>query len=582
MIESLFDRIKDIGIGIVDGITGRKKEPWYKYYSNLKKINYPDLTLYELIEKTSLTYPNNYAYEYFGKRVRYKEFLNNIKKTASALIELGVKENDRVTICMPNTPVAITMFYAVNMIGATSSMIHPLSSENEIKHYLNDSESKYILTIDLAYDKIIKVVDDTKVEKVIVSSVSDGMTLDKHTLYYFFTGRKNKIEKNEKSMFFNELLRLTAYDKDFKGVKKDSHDEAVILYTGGTTGAPKGIVLTNLNFNALAMQAKSFIDEAEEGKSVLSILPIFHGFGLGVSVHTPLYVGMKVILIPNFSPRKFAHLLKKYHPNIITGVPTLYEALIKSKLGKHDLDSLESVISGGDVLTPEFKKEVDDYLKAHGSKAEVRCGYGLTECTGACLLNPVSRYKDFSIGIPLPDMQFKIMKLDSNREAKFLDDGEICVAGPTVMKGYLNDKEETKKVLKKDKTGTLWLHTGDIGYMDKDGFVFYRQRRKRLIISSGYNIYPSYVESIITSHEAVDSCVVIGIDHPYKKQVAKAYIVLEDGVKLTSALKKKIKAYTEECLVRYSWPYEYEYRKELPKTLVGKINYKELEKENQK
>ena len=582
MIESLFDRIKDFGNTFVESFSMKKKEPWYKYYSNLKKINYPNLTLYEVIEKTSLAYPNNYAYEYFGKRVRYKEFLTNIKKTASALIELGVKENDRVTICMPNTPVAITMFYAINMIGATASMIHPLSSENEIKHYLNDSDSKYVLTIDLVYDKVINVIDDTKVEKVIVSSVSDGMTNTKHTLYYFFTGRKNKIEKNEKAMFFNELLRLAAYDKDFKGVKKDKNDEAVILYTGGTTGAPKGIILSNLNFNALAMQANSFIDEAVEGKSILSILPIFHGFGLGVSVHTPLYIGMKVILIPSFSPRKFGHLLKKYHPNVITGVPTLYEALLKSKLGKHDLESLQAVISGGDVLTPDFKREIDEFLKNHGSKAEVRCGYGLTECTGACLLNPVSRYKDYSIGIPFPDMQFKIVKLDSNREAKFLEDGEICVAGPTVMKGYLNGSDETKKVLKKDKTGTLWLHTGDIGYMDEDGFVFYRQRRKRLIISSGYNVYPSYIECVISSHEAVESCVVIGIDHPYKKQVAKAYIVLKDGVKLTNSLKKKIKTYTEERLVRYSWPYEYEYRKELPKTLVGKIAYKELEKENKK
>ena len=554
------------------------KEPWYKYYKDSMNIKYPDLTIYSLIEKTAKSYPFNYAYEYYGNKVTYRDFIIQIKKCAASLIKLGVKEGDRVTICMPNTPAAIVMFYAINYIGATSSMIHPLSSSNEILFYLNESKSKYILTIDFVYNKLMEVVDKTSVEKIIVSSVSDSMSNFKRTCYWFFTGRKNKIEKNEKAILFSKFIKMGSNYKNLTPASKKTTDEAVILYSGGTTGHPKGIILSNLNFNALAMQCCVACSDAKSGDSILAVLPIFHGFGLGVSIHTPLYIGMKVILVPDFSARKFGGLIKKYNPSFITGVPTLYEALLKTKLNKRALSGLHSVISGGDVLKPEFKSEIDEYLKAHGSKAHVRCGYGLTECTGACCLNPRVEYRDYSIGIPLPNMDFQIVKIGTMDRAKFMEDGEICVSGPTVMKGYLNDKEETKKVLIRHKDGKLWLHTGDIGCMDKDGFIYFKQRLKRLIISSGYNIYPNYVESIIMKLDEVENCIVVGISHPYKEQVVKACIVLKKNVKVTSSIKRKIKKYCENNLVRYAWPYEYEYLDELPKTLVGKVNYKELEK----
>ncbi len=557
-----------------------KREPWYKYYGNNNKINYPDLTIYELIEKTAKTYPSYYAYEYYGKKVTYREFIEKIKKTASALTELGVKDGDRVTICMPNTPVAIITFYAVNMIGAVSSMVHPLSSKNEIEFYLKESNSKFVLTIDLVYDKIAEIVNKTNVEKVIVSSVSDDMNNFRHALYWFFSGRKNKIVKDEKAIFYKELLDMAILDKDFSGIKRNINDEAIILYSGGTTGDPKGICLSNLNFNALAMQLQMAIGTklAKPGGSNLAILPIFHGFGLGVSIHTGLYIGIKIVLVPDFSPRKFGSLLKKYNPNFLIGVPTLYEALLKTKLKRNDLSHLTCAVSGGDIMTPEFKKEIDLFLKKHGAKTELRCGYGLTECSGACVLNPKDEYRDNSIGVPLPDMAFKIVKVGTTEEAKYMEDGEICVSGPTVMMGYLNNEKETAKVKVKHKDGLVWLHTGDIGCMDEDGFVYYKQRLKRMIVSSGYNIYPSYIESIIKGNKYVSDCVVVGIPHPYKKQVAKAYIVLKDGIADNNNIRREIKKYCEDNLVRYSWPYEYEYRRELPKTLVGKVAYRELEK----
>lgn len=575
MFKAIIGKIRRV----VDKITNR--EPWYKYYGNNNKIEYPDLSIYELIEKTATMYPYNYAYEYYGKRVAFREFIVKIKKTASALTELGVKEGDTITICMPNTPVAIITFYAVNMIGATASMIHPLSSANEIEFYLNESNSKYILTIDLVYDKICEVIDKTKVEKIIVSSVSDDMSKTKYALYWFFSGRKNKIIKNEKAIFYNELIKMGVYDKDFKGIKRKMNDEAVILYSGGTTGNPKGIILSNLNFNALAMELQLAVnDTAKVGNSILAILPIFHGFGLAVSIHTPLYIGMKVIFVPDFSPRKFGGLIKKYNPNFIIGVPTLYEALLKTKLRKNDLAHLTCAVSGGDSLTPDFKKQIDEFLRKHGSRAKVRCGYGLTESTGACCLNPKNEYRDNSIGIPLPDMDFMIVKSGTMHKAEYMEDGEIVISGPTVMKEYLNNKEETNKVKEKYE-GKIWLHTGDIGCMDEDGFVYFKQRLKRMIVSSGYNIYPTYMESIINRQKYVETSVVVGIPHPYKKQVAKAYIVLKDGVKPTNQVKKEIKKYCEENFVRYSWPYEYEFRDSLPKTLIGKVAYRDLEKESE-
>ena len=580
MIKSILSRVGKFFGDVINKVRGR--EAWYKYYDNDGKIDYPDLTIYELIEKTCESYPNNFALEYFGKKITYRELLVKIKRTASSLLELGVKEGDRVTICMPNTSVAVVTFYAINMIGATASMIHPLSSENEIEFYLKESNSKYILTLDLVYDKVMRVIDNTNVEKVIVSSVSDDMSSFMHAMYWFLSGRKNKIEKNEKALFYSELLKLGVYYKEFECCKRKQDDEAVILYSGGTTGSPKGIVLTNLNFNALAMQARIAVGAVKAGDSILAILPIFHGFGLGVSIHTPLYIGMKVILVPDFKPRKFGSLIKKYRPNFITGVPTLYEALLKAKLGKRDLSSVTCVVSGGDTLIPSFKKKVDDFLAEHGSKAQIRCGYGLTESTAASCLNPVSEYRDNSIGIPLPDMLYKVVKIGTLDKAKTMEDGEICICGPTVMKGYLNKPEETKNVLVKHKDGKLWLRTGDIGCMDKDGFIYFKQRLKRMIVSSGYNIYPSYVEDIICGHPLVDSCVVIGIPHEYKKQAVKVYIVLKNGEKASISIKKQIKKYCEDNLARYSWPSEYEYRDSLPTTLVGKVAYKKLEEENKK
>ncbi len=546
-----------------------------------ENLEYPDISLYELLEQTASKYPNNLAYEYYGHVVTYKEFIKKIKTVASALKKIGVQKGDRVTICMPNTPSAIMTFYATNMIGATANMIHPLSSENEILLYLQMSKSKYLLVIDANYGKICNIMDKVELNRVIVSIPNEEMTNTKKALYWFFKGHKSKIKRHSNTMLFKEFYHLGNPNEDNLLVKQKGADEAVILYSGGTTGEPKGILLSNRNFNAEAIECKVMCKTAREGDSILAIMPIFHAFGLGICIHTALYIGMKVILIPSFSAKKFGSLIKKFHPNFIVGVPTLFEALLKNNnLKKNDLSCVRCVISGGDNLSLVQKKNIDEFLEKHGSKAKVREGYGLTECVGASCLTPYNEYKECSIGKPLPDITYKIVKPTTHDEVPRGVDGEICINGPTVMLGYLDDVKETANVLRLHDDGKIYLHTGDLGCMDEDGYVYFKQRLKRMIVSSGYNIYPSHVENILNSHYAVLTSTVIGIDHPYKVQVAKAFIVLKEGYKPTYSIKKSIKEHCNKNLAKYSIPYEYEFRDELPKTKVGKIAYKELEEEH--
>lgn len=552
---------------------------WYKFYNNMSKhLEYPDESLYEMLEDNCKKRLNLYAYNYFGKRGTYKELLNQIEECAKSLKEIGVKEKDKITICMPNTPEAIVSFYATNKIGAIASMIHPLSAENEIKYYLNISESKVLIAIDLAWEKIRKIIKDTNVKKVIIVSVKEKMPIFLKLGYTLTKERKiNKPNSSNKIIYWKEFIELGKNYKKMTKVSQKGKEEAVILYSGGTTGYPKGIVLSNLNFNALTLQSIEACGCLEEKDRFLSIMPIFHGFGLGICINTVLNYGGCAIILPQFSAEKFDKLLKKYKPNVIAGVPTLYEALLTNpRMKKMNLSYLKCVISGGDSLSVNLKKKLDKFLQEHGANVQVREGYGLTECvTGSCL-NPINYYRKGSIGIPYPDTYYKIVKPNTDEVLKYNEDGEIVLTGPSVMLGYLNDKEATKQTLRKHKDGLIWLHTGDLGSMDEDGFVYFKQRIKRMIVSSGYNIYPQHIENVIDSHPDVLMSCVVGIPHPYKIQVAKAFIVLKDGIEPSEELKIEIMKYCTKDLAKYSLPSEIEFKKNLPKTLVGKIAYTEL------
>lgn len=558
------------------------KTDWYKYYNNIAKhLEYPDISIYEMLERNSLKRLDLDAYNYFGSKGTYKDLLDLIEACSKSLKKIGVGKRDRITVCMPNTPEAVASFYAINKIGAVASMIHPLSAENEIKYYLNIAESKVLITIDLAWKKIKNIIDDTKVEKVIVLSVKESMPFFLKMGYSFTSGRKvEQPISSDKVVFWDQFIE---YGKDYKKSTKVNlrgKDEAVILYSGGTSGYPKGIMLSNLNFNALALQSIEACGCLKEKDKVLSIMPIFHGFGLGICIHTVFNFGGCAVILPQFSAKTFHKLLKKYKPNVIAGVPTLYEALINNKrMQKMNLSYLKCVISGGDSLSVSLKKKLDSFLKSHGADIQVREGYGLTECvTGSCL-TPANYYKEGSIGIPYPDTYYKIVKPGTEDVLGYNKDGEIVLSGPSVMIGYLKSREETNKTLRKHKDGLVWLHTGDLGCMDEEGFVYFKQRIKRMIVSSGYNIYPQHIENVIDSHPDVLMSCVIGIPHSYKMEVPKAFIVLKDGVEATDELKEEIMNHCKKDLAKYSLPTEIEFRKSLPKTLVGKVAYTKLQKE---
>lgn len=557
------------------------KTPWLKYYKDVPShLNYPKGTMVGYFLEAVARFSEDIAIEYYGRTYTYRAFYEMIRDTAKSLKSQGVKEGDTIAICMPNTPEAILMFYAANMVGAIVSLIHPLSAEKEIQNYINGSGATFLLSLDLVYDKVHNIVDNTCVKKIVIASASDSLKTIKKFLYKFKNrGAVPKIELTDDIMTWNEFLN---YGYNYQGeiaCLKSSCDPAVILYSGGTSGDPKGILLSNINFNALALSCHKMIEQSGEKESILAILPIFHGFGLGVCIHTTLCCGMRVVLIPSFSPKDFGSLLHKHKISIVCGVPSLLESLTKTKMGKNDLSKLKCAISGGDFMSKDLKNKVDEYFHEHGSSAEVRVGYGLTEASAAICVTPTGEYRESSIGVPFPDTYIKVVRVGTHDEVPYGEDGEICISGPTVMMGYLNNLEETIQTLQIHKDGRTWLHTGDIGSMDKEGFVYFKQRVKRIIISNGYNLYPSYIETIINSHPDVFTSTVIGIPHPKKVQVAKAYIVLKDGVNASKDIEKSIRLYCEKNLAKYSLPAVYEFRNSLPKTLVGKVAYRELEKE---
>lgn len=558
--------------------------PWLNFYGKIPKtIDYPRQTMYQRIAQTAKEAPENAAYEFMGRQTSYAQFLQRIDRAARALYALGIRKGDRVTICMPNAPQAVDCFYALNRLGAVSNMIHPLSATEEITFYLNISNSKAILTLDRFYGKVNTALKRAKhPPMLLIARIQDELGLLLKVGFTLTEAKKfPKLPKDNSYILWSEALKKPA--NQLPADDGASTDCAVILYSGGTTGTTKGICLSSYNFNALALQtiAASGYDTIR-GCTMLSVMPIFHGFGLGIGIHTALVGGAKCILVPNFSVKTYAELLKKKRPNFIPGVPTLFEALLRTQ-GLEDLhmDFLMGVFSGGDSLSVELKSKVDAFLSAHGAKVQIREGYGTTECVTASCLTPVDFARSGSIGIPFPDTFYKIVKPETTEEVAPETEGEICVSGPTVMLGYLDNPEETAHTLRRHTDGRIWLHTGDLGKMDADGFVYFRQRIKRMIITSGYNVYPSQLENIIDGHKKVLLSCVIGVKDSYKMQRVKAFVVLRPEYTPSEAVRQELLAYCRERIAKYAMPYEIEFREELPKTLVGKVAYRVLEEEEE-
>ena len=559
------------------------KTPWKDYLGDVPMhLEYFDGSMFEAVENVARKYPNAVAFDFMGKSTTYRSLVHEIENCAKALKTIGVREGDKVTIAMPNCPQAIYMFYAVNLVGGIANMIHPLSAEKEIEFYLNESESVTAITLDQFYHKFERIRENTKVINIIIASVKDALSKPIRAGYMLTEGRKiAKIPEDAPVITWKDFMRLShsCFYKTYK-VKRTGSDPAVILYSGGTTGTTKGIVLTNLNFNALAAQIIATNPMFRPGDRMLSAMPLFHGFGLGVCIHSMLANGGRCILIPRFTAKSYAKQIVKYKCNFIAGVPTLYEALLRlPSMDGANLSSLKGVFSGGDSLSIELKKKFDKFLYDHNATVQVREGYGTTETVTACCLTPTHMFKEGSIGLPFPDTYIKIVEPGTDREVPYGTEGEILLAGPTVMKEYMKHPEETAQTLRTHADGLTWVYTGDLGVMDEQGFIYFRGRAKRMIISSGYNVYPGQIENVLDAHDAVQMSCVIGVPDAYKMQKVKAFVKLKDGAAATEETKRDILDYCARHVAKYAMPYDIEFRDDMPKTLVGKVAYRVLEEE---
>lgn len=566
------------------GLKRTPKAPWKKYYKKEDmKFDIPDISIYDFLKESAIKNKNCIAIEYFGTKISYDKFLKKIDKCANAFKSQGIRKGDVVTILSANIPEALISFYALNKIGAVANMLHPLLSENEIKDCLIKYSTVMVIAIDISYSRIKNIIDDTEVYKVIIVSPKDSMPTLIKLGYEVTQGRKvERPKKSSKYIYWKDFINSCNEDLCIKPIKDINKDTpAAILQSGGSTGNPKGIVLSNGNFNAATIQAKIALPDLNNKDIILGIMPIFHGFGLEVSINDAFAVGAKVVLIPTFKANEFDKLVTKYKPTVMVGVPTLFEALTNNPRMKDvRLNQLKYIITGGDSFSKIKVEAINKFLHEHGANTNFTQGYGMTEAVAAVSFDLKYASRPGSIGIPWPGTYVQIVKPGTDEEVPIGEDGEICICGPTVMLGYYNNEKETNDALHIHKDGNLWLHSGDIGSMDKEGFITYKQRLKRMIVTSGYNVYPSQIEEVLEKHPAVLDSTVIGIPHPYKIEVAKAYIVLNKGYKESSKLKAELIDLCKKNLAQYSIPKEFEFRKSLPKTIIGKVDFRKLQQEN--
>ena len=543
-------------------------------------LSYMEGSLFEAVEAIARKYPKNVAFDFMGKATTYGELIWEINVCAKALKNLGIRRGDKLTIAMPNCPQAIYLFYAINRVGGIANMIHPLSAEKEIEFYLNESGSVAAITLDQFYDKFAAIRKNTGIRNLIITSIADALSPVMKVGYALTQGRKiPKLPKDAPVIRWKKFKSLSTGDHDY-AVKRVGEDPAVILYSGGTTGTTKGIVLTNQNFNALGQQVVAANPMFRPGDKMLAAMPIFHGFGLGVCIHTMLSQGGRCVLVPRFTPKSYAKDLVKHRCNFIAGVPTLYEALLRlSDMDGADLSCLKGVFSGGDSLSIELKKKFDKFLYDHKATVQVREGYGTTETVTACCLTPSHMYKEGSIGLPFPDTYIKIVQPGTDKEVPYGEEGEILLAGPTVMKEYMHHPEETAQTLRRHDDGLTWVYTGDLGKMDAQGFVYFKGRAKRMIVTSGYNVYPAQMENILDALEIVQMSCVIGVPDPYKMQKVKAFVKLVPGVAANDETKQIILEHCRKHVAKYAMPYDIAFKDDMPKTLVGKVAYRVLEEE---
>ncbi len=550
--------------------------PWLRFYGKVPaSLPYPALTLYEAVCATAARVPDAIAWDFFDTTCTYRQFVKDIDTCADALAAVGLKAGDRLLISMPTSPQGVVAFYAANKLAALPALIHPLSTAPEIERYLNISKARIALTLDAFYPVFAAVNPDLPLTAVILARIPDALSPLKRFGFWLTKGRHIKaVPADLRVRWWADLM--SARHPLAASPPADTHDAAAILFSGGTTGIPKGILLSHRNFIVEGMGVAAW-GGIRDGDSILAILPIFHGFGLGVCVNAAFMAGGKSILVPTFTPEIVAKLMHTKRPNLLVGVPTLFDALSRDPSLQHaDLSSLRATFSGADTLPRPVKERFEKLVKSRGGNVQLLEGYGLTEAVSGIMATPVGEYREGSIGLPLPDMLAGIFRIGTGEELPPGEEGEICISGPAVMIGYLDEPEATRAVLQVHADGLTWLHTGDLGRMDADGFFYFTARLKRMIKSSGFNVYPAQVEAVLYQSPLVADACVIGVPDIEQVERVKAVVVLKDPAKAGPETKQALIDTCRASLIKWSCPREIEFRTQLPRTLVGKIDYKVL------
>jgi long-chain acyl-CoA synthetase len=546
--------------------------PWLRFYGDVPHtLEYPEIGLYQALAASASSRRGHIAVDFLGTTLTYGELLDTVDRCASALAGLGLAAGDRITISMPTSPQGVVAVYAAAKLGAVASLIHPLSTPGEIAGYLDMSGSRFALTLDAFYGAFAEVRGRTPLETLILTRVSDYLSFAKRLGFWATRGRKiPRVPSDAPVVWWSELL--AGEHLPAAAAEVDADDLVSILYSGGTTGAPKGIMLSHRNFVSEALQVAAWV-RLDERDVVLCALPIFHGFGLASLVNAPLLHGAKVVMVPQFSPAIVAELLRTKRPTITAGPPTLYEALNRDpSLETADLSSLRAAFSGADTLQEPVRERFEQLVADRGGTVKLLEGYGLTEAVTAIMGMPLHEHRPGSIGIPFPDMLASIFEPGTTNELPPNEEGELCVSGPDVMLGYLDNPEATAEALRPHPDGRVWLHTGDIAKRDDDGFFYFTSRLKRMIKSSGFNVFPAQVEAVLYEHSAVVEACVIGIPDEAQGERVKAFVVASEPKSAGPELAEELIRYCRERLIKWSCPREIEFLEELPRTRVGKID----------
>lgn len=539
-----------------------------------------DQTVFEALYEASKRYKDNYAIGFMGRDISYTDLVKGVEKTALALIEAGVKQGDAVTFMLPNCPQAVMVYYAISRIGAVSNMIHTMSSSENIAFYMNKAKSRFIVMLDTLYPKIKEATEKLNHDiTVIYTSIADEMPAITKIGYKLKT-MKNKPEKitDPNAVSLKDLLKKSKGGK-LPEITYEKDRLSTIFYSGGSTGTPKGICLSDYNMNSLGIQVANSVGyKVHPGQKFLAAMPLFHGFGLGVGIHAFMLNGSQSVLVPQFTLDAYVKTMLKEKTNMMAIVPTMLEAFLHTDAfdGK-DLSFLMGIYCGADAASPDLQKRVNAFLKEHNCKEVVREGFGLTEAVTACILNPRENVKIGSVGVPMGETKVRIVKPGTFEDVAVGGNGEMIICGPSVMMGYLDEPEETAKTLRKDIDGKIWLFTGDMCKKDEDGYIYYIQRIKRMIITGGYNVYPTQVEAVVNDCESVKASCVVGVKDKLMGQTVAACVVLEKDADEKKARTEIMKS-CKHRLEGYAVPSKIEFLTELPLTNMGKIDFTTVEK----